>query len=185
MMHTVNGSSMRRIVVIGTSGCGKTTLARELSQALKIPHIELDSIHWKPNWVSRPADEMKLMLDPLTAREAWTCDGNYLKVRDLVWPRANTIIWLDYSMTLIMTRCFRRTIARWWTQAELWSGNRESLWGNFCTRDSLFLWIVQSWRRHRRDYPKMFKTPECRHLRILRFRTPGELESWKRSIDLL
>jgi adenylate kinase family enzyme len=176
---------MRRIVVIGTSGCGKTTLARELSRTLSMPHIELDAVHWKPNWVSSSADEMKAILGPLTARDAWTCDGNYLKVRDAVWPRADTIIWLDYSMTLIMARCFRRTISRWWTQAELWNGNRETLWGNFCTRDSLFLWIIQVWRRHRRDYPKMFKTPECRHLRILRFRTPAELERWKRSVGML
>ena len=182
-MHTV--SSMRRIVVIGTSGSGKTTLAREFSQALNIPHIELDAIHWKPNWVGRSAAEMKSLLDPLLEQPAWACDGNYQKVRDVVWGRADTIIWLDYSMTLTMSRCFRRTIARWWTQQELWSGNRETLWANFFTRDSLFLWIVQTWRRHRRDYPRLFKAPECRHLQVRRFRTPAELERWKQSLGVM
>src|SRR5689334_15179473 len=112
---------MRRIVVLGTSGSGKTTLAKELSTSLNIPHIELDAMHWQPNWVSRPRAEMRAMLDSLTARDAWTVDGNYLKVRDVVWPRADTIIWLDYSMTTVFTRCFRRTIGRWWSGEELWS----------------------------------------------------------------
>ncbi len=79
------------------------------------------------------------MVDRLTAQDAWTIDGNYSKLRELVWSRADTLIWLDYPMSVVFTRVFARTMGRWMRREELWSGNRERLWMQFATRESLFL----------------------------------------------
>ena len=169
---------MRRTVVIGASGSGKTTLARAIADRLSLVHIELDAVHWKANWTSTPVEEMRPIVTALISGDGWTIDGNYLKVRDLVWSRADTLIWLDYPMSVVFTRVLRRTLARAWRREVLWNGNRERLWVQFCTSDSLLLWVINSWRRHRRDYPKLLREERYQHLRVLRFRSPRETEAW-------
>jgi len=169
---------MRRVVVIGTSGCGKSTLARAIAARLGVPHVELDAFQHGPNWTERPLDEFRGRVAESVEQDGWVVDGNYAKSRDLVWPRADTLIWLDYSMTVTFYRVFRRTMMRSISGEELWSGNRESLWLQFLSKDSLLLWVINTWRRHRREYPKMLRQPEHSHLKILRFRSPTETAAW-------
>jgi adenylate kinase family enzyme len=169
---------MRRISVIGTSGSGKTTLAMELSRQLNIPHIELDALNWGPNWTEVSRDVFRHRAAKATAVDAWIACGNYGAVRDLVMARADLIIWLDYSMTLTMLRVVRRTVARCVTQQELWAGNRERFWTQLSSRDSLLLWVLTSWRRHRRDYPKMLRQQRQCGKRVLRFRSLLETRRW-------
>ena len=175
--------AMRRVVLIGTSGCGKTTLARQLAQRLNVPHIELDALHWQPNWTETPRDRLvekaRLALDAADgASDGWTLCGHYGKVADLTWSRADTVIWLDYSMTVTFMRVLRRTLLRCWRQEKLWNGNRESLRLQLFDRDSLFLWVINTWRIRRRDTPRLLRDPRFAHLRVLRFRSPGQLEQW-------
>ena len=88
---------LRRVVVVGSSCSGKTTLAKRIADDLGIQHIELDAIHWMPNWVERPPEELRKLTAAAVAQDRWVIDGNYLVVRDIVWERATTVIWLDYS----------------------------------------------------------------------------------------
>jgi adenylate kinase family enzyme len=174
---------VQRIVVLGTSGSGKTTLARELSRRINAPHIELDALHWEPNWTTADKVVFRQRVEQAIAQETWALCGNYASVRHLTLARADTVVWLDYPMTLVFTRVFRRTVRRAFTRELLWNNNRESLLVNFFTRDSLFLWVIESWRRHRRDYPKLLRSDGCRHLRVLRFRSPQETEAWLSQLD--
>jgi adenylate kinase family enzyme len=171
---------MRRVVIVGTSGSGKTTLARRLATALNAAHIELDALHWEPNWTETPTGRLreKVRSAIAAAGEGWTVCGNYRKVNDEIWPNADTIIWLDYSMSVVARRVFLRTMSRWWNRQELWSGNRERLTVQFFSRDSLFLWVINTWRIHRRDYPKELRSEKCRHLRVIRFRDPRAADAW-------
>jgi adenylate kinase family enzyme len=175
---------MRRVVVLGMSGAGKTTLARELAQQLNVPHIELDAIHWKPNWTSTPTprliEEVRAALE--AAGDGWTACGHYGQVRDVLWPRADTTIFLDYSMRVVFTRVFARTMLRWWRGEVLWNGNRERLWTQFFHRDSILLWVINMWRIRRRDIPKKLRDPRFAQARLLHFRSPQQLERWKRSL---
>jgi adenylate kinase family enzyme len=169
---------MRRVVVIGTSGSGKTTMARKLARRLDVPHIELDAVHWKPGWVSTPAAEMLPIVDRLTSGAAWTCDGNYSKVRELIWSRADTIIWLDYPMSTVFTRVLRRSVMRWWRQEELWNGNRERLRDNLFCRYSLLLWVINTWRQLRREYSKLLRRQRAEGKNVVRLRTPDHAARW-------
>lgn len=99
----------RRISVVGTSGSGKTTLARQISQQLAIPHIELDAIYHQPNWTETPLEIFRQRVEESLNSESWVVDGNYSKVRDIVWSRADTVVWLDYTLPLIMKRVVWRT----------------------------------------------------------------------------
>jgi adenylate kinase family enzyme len=169
---------MHRIVVLGTSGSGKTTLARELARRLGVPHIELDAINWQPNWTATPYEEFRAIVAEQTQRPGWTVDGNYKRMRDLVWGRADTLIWLDYPMSITFMRVLRRTLSRSVRGTMLWNGNRESLWLTFCSRDSILLWVINQWRRNRRDMPKLLAEQRALGKRVLRFRSPGQTSRW-------
>src|ERR1700682_388109 len=105
-------SETQSIVVVGTTGSGKTTCASLLAQKLAIPHVELDALFWDANWTSAPAPEFRARVTQALQGECWIVDGNYSKVRDLIWQRATTVVWLDYSLWTIMIRLLRRTVAR-------------------------------------------------------------------------
>jgi adenylate kinase family enzyme len=169
---------MQRISVIGTSGPGKTTLARALSQRLRISHIELDALHWEANWTPAPADVFRSRVTTAIAADAWTMCGNYGSIRDMVLARADTIIWLDYSLSRVLLQTIRRTFHRCWHRQLLWAGNRESFYLQLCTRESMILWVLNTWRRRRREYPKMLRHQASLGKRVLRFRTPDQTRRW-------
>jgi adenylate kinase family enzyme len=168
----------QRIVIIGTTGTGKTTLACEIARRLDCPHIELDALYWDPHWAEAPLEIFRERVERALTGETWVVDGNYRKVRDLVWGRATTIIWLDYSLLLSLYRLTRRTVKRVYSQEELWSGNRETWRGAFFSRDSLFLWALKTHRRHRTSYPTWFSRPEYNHLAVIHLRSPRATERW-------
>lgn len=173
----------RRIAVAGTSGSGKTTLARQLAQRLGCPHIEADALFWGPNWTKTPLDEFRARVDQATAGDCWTFDGNYSKVRDLSWGRADTLVWLDYPLLVVLWRLLRRTLRRCLGLETLWNGNCETFWKHLFTRDSLFLWALQTHQRHRRQYPLLLQRPEFAHLAVIRLRSPRETAAWLASLE--
>jgi adenylate kinase family enzyme len=168
----------RRIVVTGTTGSGKTTLARRLAGHLGVPLIELDALHWGPGWTPAPTDLFHARAAAATAGDGWVVDGNYGAVRDIVWPRADTVVWLDYPLAVNLWRLARRSLRRGLTREELYSGNRESLREQFLSRDSLFVWALKSHGRRRREYPAQFVRPEHAHLAVVRLRSPRATHRW-------
>ena len=170
-----------RISVIGTSGSGKTTLARKISQRLAIPHIELDYLHWEPNWVEVSDEIFRQRVTDALKNESWVVDGNYSKVRDTIWIQADTLVWLDYSFFTVMSRVTKRAMIRIITKQEVCNGNYET-WGNLFSRESIILWSLQTYHRRRREYPVLFKQPEYSHLNIVHLRTAKATEDWLLSL---
>lgn len=168
----------QRIVIVGNTGTGKTTLARQLADRMGALHIEMDALHWEPNWTEAPLDVFRDRLSQATTGDTWTLDGNYSKVRDIAWGRADTIIWLDFSLWIILPRLLRRTLRRVIRREELWGGNRETWRGAFFSRDSLFLWALSTYRRRKRSYLDYLSRPEYAHLKAVRFRSPRALKRW-------
>lgn len=167
--------SIHRVSVVGTTGSGKTTFAARLARLLAAPHVELDSLHWEPNWVEAPIEIFRERVGRALSGERWVVDGNYSKVRDIIWTRADTVVWLDYSLPTIFWRLTWRTLKRVITRQELWNKNRETLW-NQLSKDSLFLWVLTSRPGHHRDYPRLLQ--EHKQLRVARLYSPQEAEEW-------
>src|SRR5687768_11917787 len=117
-------SRYQRIAVVGVSGSGKTTLACQLSERLGLPHVELDALHWDPGWTPAPAGIFRQRAAQVLQGEAWVVDGNHPEVRQLIWSRADTVVWLDYGLLLVMWRLVVRTFRRVATGEVLWNGNR-------------------------------------------------------------
>ena len=172
----------QRIVIVGSTSAGKTTLAKQLAEGFELPRVELDALYWGPNWTPRPREELRARVAEALKGDKWVVDGNYSMARDLIWPRAETLIWLKYSLPVILWRLTRRTFRRLWTQEELWNGNREE-WRIQFSRDSLFLWVFTSYRRRRRTYEIVLKKPEYAHLTVHCFTSPKATEKWLSSLD--
>ena len=175
----------RRIAVVGTSGSGKTTLASRLAHRLGIPHVELDALHWGPDWTPTPRPVFRERVAGALTGQAWTTDGNYSSVRDIVWMRADTIVWLDYSLPVIMWRVIWRTLRRSTLREELWSGNRERLSEAFFGRESIVWWALKTYRRRRKEYPVLFSLPEYAHLRIVRLTSPRAANEWLSTLPVM
>jgi adenylate kinase family enzyme len=118
----------RRVVVVGGPGSGKSTVAAVLAQRLAAPHVELDQLWWDADWTPAGRAALRERLAHHIASNRWVVDGNYIdEVADLVWPRADTIVWLDLPRRVAVRRAVLRSASRWATRTDLWNGNRERL----------------------------------------------------------
>ncbi len=180
--HTV--FPYRRIVIIGTTSSGKSTLAEKLAQTLGLDFIELDALHWEPDWVAASDDIFRARVAAATASGAWALAGNYSVVRDMTWSRAEAIIWLDYRMWTVFKRLFFRTFRRWWNQELLWGTNRENMWHHMklWSDESLFHWFFKTYWRRKREIPLLLAQPEHQHLKVFHFQTPEETDAFLMSL---
>ena len=168
----------RRINVVGTSASGKTTFARALAARLGLPSVELDALHWEADWTAAANDQLRQRVMDATAGDGWVVDGNYSAVRDIVWARADAVVWLDFSLRTVLWRYAIRTQRRIRTGEELWpgTGNRERLSMHLLSRDSLLWWILSTYRRRRREYPQLLAVNP--QLALVRFRSAREADAW-------
>ena len=177
-MNTKNPFPYRRIAVVGTTGSGKSTLADNIAHHLHIPHFELDAFHWEPNWNEAPREATRQRVELFVQTEAWVTDGNYSFCRDIIWARLQAVIWLDYPLPVILWRLWWRTWKRVITKEHLWGTNYERLWQQFFSKDSLFLWAIQTYKRRKETYTELLSSREYASLMKFHFKSPGETDAW-------
>jgi adenylate kinase family enzyme len=175
----------RRIVIAGSSGSGKTTVARRIAAMAALPHVELDALHWEPNWTPAATDVFRSRVDEALSGDAWVVDGGYAQVRDLTWGRAEHMIWLDYTLLRSLYQLTARTFRRRFRNEELWNGNREKLRHFFFSRESLYLWVLRTHASKRRRYPQYLLEPQLQHLTVARVRTRRETEAHLAELEAL
>ena len=99
---------MKRILIIGSPGSGKSTLTRILSQKLGLPCVYLDRLFWKPGWIQAPQDEFDSALKRELEKESWIIDGNYKRTLEMRLKYADTVVWLDYPRIVCVWRVWKR-----------------------------------------------------------------------------
>jgi adenylate kinase family enzyme len=163
------GCLVERIVVVGCSGAGKTTVARSLAGRLGLEHLELDDLYNLEDWAERPQEETRELVAAVTAAPQWVVDGNYPWMTDLTWGRADTIVFLDLPRRTVMRQIVWRTVQRVLLRTTLWNGNRER-WSSLLSRDPTRSMIWWAWARHpvyRERYRKAIRDPRWSHLRVV------------------
>ena len=102
--------TMQRVLVIGSGGAGKSTLAAELARILDLPLVHLDARHWHPGWVPTPAEEWRGIVESMIAEPRWVMDGNYGGTLDLRLARCDTVIFLDLPRHVCLWRVLKRRL---------------------------------------------------------------------------
>ena len=173
---------MDRIIVIGSSCSGKSTFSQYLADKRKIEYIELDQLHWLPDWEERPDDEFRALVNRAVSSDSWVVDGNYSVARDVVWPRATQIIWLNHSFSLVLYRSITRSIKRAVTKKKLFAGNVESFKQTFFSRDSIILWVLKTYHQKRKNYSKILKDVEAKGVIVIEFNNQSQVDDYLESL---
>lgn len=170
----------QRILIIGRTGSGKTTLGKELARMLNVPHVELDGLYFTPELDTVPLSVLRDRTSAAIAGDSWVTDGNKKAVRDLVWPRADTIIWLDYSILVSLWRLGRRAMTRASSiqKKAATGGNKAGLLRQLVSAAKGVLLALRSHMGQRREFPILFAQPENQHLAVLRLHSPQETQRW-------
>ena len=168
-----------RVIVAGTAGTGKTTLAGRIADALGIEHVEIDGLHWGEGWT--PRQSFSDDVDALIARERWVTEWQYRIARERLAQRADLLVWLDYPVATSMRRVVRRTLRRRLRRIVLWHGNVEPpLWTILTDRDHIVRWAWRT-RAKYRDLPAQASV-EHPHLVLVRLRSQAEADRWMRTL---
>ena len=145
---------MHRIAIIGCTGSGKSIFAKSLSARLVLPHTELDDLYGLPDWRERDKGELRQLVAEATDAPAWLVDGGYSEVRELVWGRADTLIWLDQSLLRTAMQLIRRTYVRNVHHVPCCNGNRKSR-SRSLGHESIIRFLFKTSHRNRRLFLPM------------------------------
>lgn len=172
----------RRVIVVGDSNAGKSTLAARLAAHLGAPHIELDALQWEPGWRTADPEIFRERVRQALAAESWVLDGNYRRQQqDLSWPLADTVVWLDLGLPTLIRRCLARSWRRWRSRELLWGTNQERFWDQLMLWDrdkSLIAFTVSTHNLRRQDYLTAMRDPRWSHLTFVHLRSPGGASRW-------
>ena len=176
----MRASPYDRFVVVGTTSSGKSTFAGRLADRLQLEFVELDALHWEPHWREAPDEVFRSRVQTAIRGERWAVAGNYHQVRDLVWPRAQAIVWLDFPLPRLVWQLTNRTARRLLTRELLWGNNVERFWAHLklWSDESLFHWLFKTYWRRKREYPALFAEPRNSHLTVVHLTSPHEAEAW-------
>ena len=164
-----------RVLIAGTSGAGKTTLARAVAAHLDLPYVELDALHHGPGWTKRPQFEGDV--HRLVAGARWVSEWQYAAMRDVLLARADLLVWLDLPRHVVMARVVRRTVRRRIRREVLWNGNVEPPLRTFLTdRDHIVRW---AWRTHERTGTRVTAAGAARpELAVVRLTSRAQVARW-------
>jgi adenylate kinase family enzyme len=175
-----------RVVVVGTSGSGKSTFAQKLAAATGASYIELDLLNWGPGWFDRSKETPEAFIATVaqvTLAQNWVLAGNYRIVRPLIMSRARDVVWLDLPRALVMRQVITRSIWRAAFGGEVFPGCREE-WRRMLLKDHPIRWAFDTYHRRRETYTAMMADPAFQHLRFHRCRSRKQVQETLRNLTL-
>lgn len=164
------------MLVAGTSGAGKTTLAARVAAALHVPHVEIDALFHGPGWTRRPSFEADV--HHFSAGPGWVTEWQYGSVRAHLAARADVLLWLDLPRRRVMRQVIRRTLVRRLRRQRLWNGNVEPpLWTILTDPEHIVRW---AWTTHGKTAARVSQLLHERpELTVVRIRSHIEAARWE------
>lgn len=165
----------RRVLVAGTSGAGKTSVAARLERALEVPHVEIDALFHGPGWT--PRQSFIGEVEAFSAQPTWVTEWQYSSARALLAERADLLVWLDLPRARVLRQVVARTVRRRLRRQTLWNGNVEPpLWTIFTNPEHIVRW---AWTMHASSVQRIATlTAQRPDLTIVRLRSWREVELW-------
>lgn len=171
---------MKRILIVGTSGCGKTTLAVNLSHILNIPNYDLDDYYWLKGWQIKDRESFEAELLEITNKDQWIISGN--SSNHILWTRADTIIWLDYSLIRCLYQGLKRSFKRILKNIPCCAGNYETF-SRLFSKNSIIVWILKTHNKRKENYNKLFISGS-QEREYLHFSNLKETSVWLEKLNL-
>ena len=168
---------MKRIIITGASGSGKTYTARKLSMALDITNYDLDDYGWNSEWQLRDKHEFTESINTITQQKTWIISGNFSSLEQYIWQRCDTLIWLDYNICRCLIQSFTRSIGRIIRKTPCCNGNYETFKQLFFSRNSIILWVLTSYNKRRAFYREIFRNNNNQKT-LLKFSNPKQTNAW-------
>lgn len=162
------------------TGSGKSTFAARLGARTGLPVVLVDELTWQPGWVPVAEEEQRRVFTEIVAGDRWVLDSAYGLWLDVVLPRADLVVGLDYPRWLSLQRLVRRSLARVVDRRTVCNGNTES-WRDLVSRESIVVWHFRSFTRKRtrmRAWAAAADGPD-----VVLFSRPRHLEAWLRSLE--
>ncbi len=156
-----------------------------MAEVLGCPHTELDGLYHQADWKPLEAEEFRRTVEEAISAPTWVVDGNYSAVRHRVWEEADTVVYLDMPLHLVLSRLASRTVRRVITQEELWNGNREPL-SNLYSVDpqrSVIAWTVTRHAALRRRYADASQHPLWSGLEFIRLCSSGQVQQFMKNFS--
>ncbi len=173
-----------RVVVVGTSGSGKSTFAAALSARAQLAYVELDLINWGAGWQALSKNDpaaFQARVDAATAGENWVVSGGYSEVRAMIWRRAQHLVWLDLPREVVMRQVIIRSFRRAASGKDVFPGCKES-WDRMLDREHPIRWAWDTYARRKREFTERIAKPEFAHLRVHRCQSSADV---KTTLDVL
>lgn len=181
----------QRIHVIGNSCSGKSTLGKQLAEALEVPLVELDALNWQPGWVGlneTDPEDLVRRIQTATCGDGWVVAGSYASFsQEAFWERLQTVVWLDLPMIQMIWRMLTRSWRRWRSKELLWGTNHEKFWPQLMIwrkKESLLYWIVTQHFRKRRSMFAYQADERWQHIRFIRLRSSTDAQIFADSMGL-
>jgi adenylate kinase family enzyme len=166
-----------RVLFYGVTGSGKSSAAHRYAEIMSLPEYSADDdIGWLPGWTVRALDDERTIAATIAAQDRWVLDSAYAKWSDLILPRTQLIVALDYPRLISLSRLVRRTARRVVTKETICKGNTETAFKHLFTADSIILWHFKSFSRKHRTIHRLHADPDRPPVKI--FRHPRHLAAW-------
>lgn len=170
-----------RIVIVGNTNAGKSTLGARLAEHLDVPHIELDALFWRPGWTEPPREEFRARVSEAVQAPRWVMSGSYFDAQaDISWPLATQVLWLDVGLATVLPRILSRSWTRWRGKELLWGTNHERFWPQLrvWSDDSLIGFAIKRSGEKRRRLEARMVDPQWSHIAFVRLRGTSAIDAW-------
>ena len=160
---------MKKVLIIGCPGSGKTTLAKALSEKTGLPLIHLDKIQWTGDWECIRGEDFDRILIEKMQMPHWIIDGNYNRTIPIRLRECDTVIYLDYPTSVSLCGALKRVISNY-------GKVRDDMGGNCRERfDPTFFWFIMTFNmKNRHRYHKLLDSAEDKNIIILRSRKEAD-----------
>jgi adenylate kinase family enzyme len=166
---------MKRILVIGSGGAGKSTFSRQLGEVLGIEVVHLDVEHWRPGWVEPPKDEWGQRVRELVSGEEWIIDGNYSGTMEVRLAACDTVVFIDLPRAVCVWRVMKRVVT--------YRSDRRPDMAEGCSEKFDLKFLKWVWDYPKRSRPRVLRLLEdnSREKKVYRLRSRAEVENFLRA----